>query len=373
MSAAARIGLVGLVAGGHSGVPRYAATLASALDRVAPHAELELFLLTTASAAEAIAPRHIEVSVVAGRSRRVNAGPLRLVIEHTRLRSVQADLLHFFDLTGPILAPRRPFVATIHDASAAHGFRRFHNAYKKPLYPWALRQASAAIAVSAFAKDEAVRYFGGDPGKIVVVHSGPGFSNAEAEGEASPDRRESDFLLYVGNLGVNKNLPLLISAFHQADLQVRLLLAGRPREGYEAVRDAVAAGPARDRIELVTQASDSEVDRLYRSAIALALPSTYEGFGFTPLEAMARGCPVIASDIPAIREVSGSGAMLVPAEDESAWVEAMRTVVGDESVRANLRSRGAATVKRYSWDTTAENVLAVFRSVLDAGAKSSTR
>jgi glycosyltransferase involved in cell wall biosynthesis len=361
------------VAGGHSGVPRYAATLASALDRVATEAELELFLLTTAAGAEAIAPRHIEVSVVAGRSRSVNAGPLRLLIEHTRLRSVQADLLHFFDLTGPILAPRRPFVATIHDASAAHGFRRFHNAYKKPLYPWALRRASAAIAVSAFAKEEAVRYFGGDTGKIVVVHSGPGFSEVEAGADRSPTQEESGYLLYVGNLGVNKNLPLLISAFHRADLQVRLVLAGRPREGYEAVRDAVAAGAARDRIELVTQASDREVDQLYRSASALLLPSTYEGFGFTPLEAMARGCPVIASDIPAIREVSGSGAMLVRADDEPAWVEAMRIVVGDANVRAELRLRGAATVKRYSWDTTAKNVLDVFRSVLDGGSVGPTR
>jgi glycosyltransferase involved in cell wall biosynthesis len=345
-------------------VPRYAAALTRALDRIALKSrDLDLFLLTTAAGAEAIEPRHIDVSVVAGRSKSVNAGPLRLLIEHTCLRSARADLLHFFDLTGPVLAPRRPFVATIHDASAAHGFRRFHNAYKRPLYPWALRRARTAIAVSSFAKDEAVRYFAGDPSKIVVVHSGPGFGEPGDHSIELPATGRSPYFLYVGNLGVNKNLPFLINAFHNAGLEARLVLAWRPREGYEAIRTAVDSGAANDRIELVTNAGDAELDRLYRSACALVLPSTYEGFGFTPLEAMARGCPVIASDIPAIREVSGSGAMLLQPDDEAAWAQAMRTVVADEDVRVDLRRRGAATVRRYSWETTAQSVLDVFRSV----------
>ena len=63
-------------------------------------------------------------------------------------------------------------------------------------------------------------------------------------------------------------------------------------------------------------ASDSDVDLLYRNALALLLPSEYEGFGFTPLEAMARDCPAVASDIPAVREVSGTGALLVAVNDE---------------------------------------------------------
>ena len=105
--------------------------------------------------------------------------------------------------------------------------------------------------------------------------------------------------------------------------------------------------------------SDEELERLYRSAVALVLPSVYEGFGFTALEAMARDCPVLASDIPALREVSGSGALLLPPGDEGAWAAAMQRVVGDEAARAELRARGAETVARYSWDTTARGVLDV--------------
>src|SRR5438128_11936714 len=100
--------LVGLIAGGHSGVPRYAARLAQALDEVAgDYPQLSLSLLTTAAGAEAVGARSIAVEVVAGRSRWVNAGPGRLFLEHVLVRRQKADLFHYFDVTGPVLAPRR--------------------------------------------------------------------------------------------------------------------------------------------------------------------------------------------------------------------------------------------------------------------------
>jgi glycosyltransferase involved in cell wall biosynthesis len=90
------------------------------------------------------------------------------------------------------------------------------------------------------------------------------------------------------------------------------------------------------------------------------LPSRYEGFGFTPLEAMARGCPVLASDIPPIREISSPGALLLPLDDEAAWAEAIRRVVAEDSLREELRVRGAQTVARYSWQTTARELCRLF-------------
>ena len=356
--------LVGLIAGGHSGIPRYAAKLIDAIDGVSgEYPELRLTLTTTAAGAAAAGAANIEVDVVGGTGPRVNAGPGRLLLEQIAARRSPADLLYFFDTTGPVLAPRRPFVTTIHDMAPVLGYRRFQNAYKRRLYPWALRRARASVAVSAFARDEAVRHLGIDPLSVTVIHSGPGLGPTADSAAAALPAPHTPFVLYVGNLGVNKNLPLLVRAFHAADVPARLVLAGRAREGADEVRKVVEQGPRRDRIEFVTEPSDEELDVLYRTALALALPSTYEGFGFTPLEAMTRGCPVLASDIPAIREVAASGALLLPPHDIGAWAGALSRIVGDEDLRAELSTRGRATASRFSWDKTARGVLELLRRI----------
>jgi glycosyltransferase involved in cell wall biosynthesis len=355
--------LVGLIAGGHSGVPRYAAKLAEALDRAAPsYPELRLSLLTTVAGAESIGARSLPVRTVGGGRSFVNAGPGRLLLEHVAVRSVRAELLHYFDLTGPVLAPRRPFVTTIHDMSPLHGFRRLQNTYKRRLFPWALARSAAAVSVSQFAKDEAVELLGAEPSKIHVVHSGPGLA-ADAAPSAPAQAPKEPYLLYVGNLSTNKNLPMLVRAFHRTDAPVRLVLAGRPREGAAEVRAAVAGGRRAGSIELREDPADEVVDGLYRAAVALLLPSTYEGFGFTPLEAMARGCPVLASDIPALREIAGDGALLLPPHAEERWREAIELVAGDAAFREGLRGRGTATVAKYSWDSTARSVLDLFGAI----------
>jgi glycosyltransferase involved in cell wall biosynthesis len=353
-----RVCLVGLIAGGPSGVPRYAAALTSALDRVGPEfPELSISLLTNAGGARAVGAGNIEVEVLDGPLVGASAGPRRILGEQLHSRSAEADLLHFFDLAGPILARRRAFITTIHDAAPRHGFQRARMAHKRLLQPWAIRRATAAIAVSAFARDEAVRMLGADAARIHVIHSGPGLVAGE-NGVAPP--ASSPYLLYVGNIAAHKNLPFLVEAFSASGVDGRLLLVGSRGERFDEVRRAVDASPARDRIEIRRGVSDADVDRLYRGASMLLLPSRYEGFGFPALEAMARDCPVLASDIPALREVSGDGALLLPVDDQDAWAAAIRRVQGDQRIRDELRERGRANVGRYSWEGTARRVCELF-------------
>jgi glycosyltransferase involved in cell wall biosynthesis len=355
--------LVGLVAGGSSGVARYTTSLTAGIDRVAVEfPELELTFLTNPAGAASTPTQRLETRVVGLGGSRAARGPVRLAIEHVLARRARGDLLYYFDTTGPVLAKSRPFVTTAHDATVAYGFNPVRGGYKRRLYPWALRHARAVVAVSAFARDEVVRHFDADPERIHVIHSGPGFAAGEADGTAAPT--EAPFLLYVGNLAANKNLPFLVRAFGASSTPARLVLAGRPGEGFSEVESELEGSPRRGDIELRTDASDGEIESLYRSATALVLPSVYEGFGFTPLEAMSRDCPVVASDIPALREVSGDGALLVPL-DESAWARTLERVTADERLRAELRERGRATVARYSWDDTAR---AVCRLLVDVGA-----
>jgi glycosyltransferase involved in cell wall biosynthesis len=355
------VSLVGLIAGGSSGVPRYASALSRGLDRVHHEfPELRLTFLTNPAGAETTPLTSIETRVVAFGGARATMGPLRLAVEHVLARRARTDLLHFFDTTGPVLAPRRPFVTTAYDATIAYGYNPLRGGYKRRLYPWALRRAEAVVAVSAFARDEVVKHFGADPATIHVIHAGPGLSGPG--GATEPVSSDKPYLLYVGNLAANKNLPFLVRAFGASGSPARLVLAGRPGEGFAELEAELASSGRRADIELRTQASDAEIEGLYRSATALVLPSTYEGFGFTPLEAMSRDCPVVASDIPAIREVSGEGALLVPL-DEGLWAAALRKITEDEGLRADLRERGAVTVARYSWDETARSVCRLFLEV----------
>lgn len=270
----------------------------------------------------------------------------------------RVDLLHFFDLTGPLLAPWRPFVATVHDVSSAPGLARRRHAYKRLVWPWAARHARALVAVSRFAGQEAAQRLGVSADRIEVIHSGPGFmdSRPNDDGASPPD---SPYFLYVGDLAGRKNVPFLIRSFDQADVAAELILVGRPDDDYGEIRAELHRARDPGRIRLVGDASDRDLDALYRSALALVMPSRYEGFGLTPLEAMARSCPVLASDIPAFREVSGSGALLVPL-DESRWVESLRQLAGDEGLRRDLRERGAQTVAHYSWDKTARALCRLF-------------
>lgn len=360
-----RVCLVGAIAGGHSGIPRYAAALTHGLDQVAPEfPDLSLRLLTTARGAREANARHIPVELVRGLFARANAGARRILAEQLHARRADADLLHFFDLTGPALAPHRPFVTTIHDAAVGRGFEPVRMAHKRMLQPWAIRHATAGVAVSAFARDEAVRFFAAEAARIHVIHSGPGLITAAADGEATATGR-TPFVLYVGNLAAHKNLPFLVRAFGRSGAGGKLVLAGSRGERFAEVRRAVEDSPVRARIEILRDVSDPELDRLYRGASMLALPSLYEGFGFTALEAMARGCPVIASDIPALREISDDGAWLLPPDDETAWAEAMRRVENDRDLRDGLRHRGEVAVRRYSWQRTARGVCELFQQVAE--------
>ena len=363
---ARRVTLVGLLAGGHSGVPRYAACLARALDGVAHEfPELRLSLLTTKRGAEAVGARSIALRTLALDSARLNRGPGRIAAEQIAVRGEPADLLHFFDLTGPLLAPRRPFVATAHDLSLLHGFGRVRQAHKRRIVPWAVRRARAIVAISQFTKDELVRLLRVDPEKVDVIRSGPGFDDATSPGAtaALAAAPQTPYVLFVGNLTESKNLPFLVRAFDRADVPARLVLAGRPLERYGDIVAAIESSPRRGQIQVLHDATDADLERLYREARALVLPSRYEGFGLTALEAMKRGCPVLASDIPPLREISGDGAELLPLDDEQAWSDAIRRVFADDDYRATLRARAQQAVRRYSWDRTARELCTLLRDV----------
>ncbi len=365
-----KVTLVGLLAGGYSGVPRYAAALSGALDEVAAEfPQLDLELLTTREGAAAARAENIRVRDVMLSGKRFNAGPGRIALEQVAAAGSRADVLHFFDISGPVLAPWRRFTTTVHDVSVQQGLRPAKHDYKRVLWPRVIARASRIVAISEFARDEAVSILGADPGRVRIVLSGPGFSPAmildpdAAPVAASPG---APYLLYVGEIAASKNLPFLIDSFGSADVgaDVRLLIVGRRGDGYDETHSAIERSPRRGSIEILEAVGDADLDLLYRGALALVHPARYEGFGFTPLEAMSRGCPVIVSDIPALRETTADGGLLVPL-DRAAWSDAIERVSGDRLLRQRLREAGAERVASFSWLETARNLCAVFLESVD--------
>jgi glycosyltransferase involved in cell wall biosynthesis len=353
---------VALNIGARGGVPRYATALARGIDAISVgYPSLRLSLLTTRRGAEIADLRNVRVETARTRIALAPRGPSRVVTEQLALRGQQSDLLYFFDLTGPLLAPPRRFIATIHDFTFLHGYTRVRHAYRRWLTPWAVRRATKLVAISQFAKDEAIRLVSARPDSVEVIHSGPGFvqQDSDADPTAAPVTSEAGRprLLYVGDLAAAKNVGTIVRAYGRSSSAASLFLVGRPGERFSELESLIQSSSRRTDIHVLTDVSDEALERLYAGAHALLLPSYYEGFGFTALEAMTRGCPVLESDIPALREISGSGAMLLPPDDVDAWAEAMSRVTTDAAFREGLRKAGFDTAARYSWEKTSRQVL----------------
>ena len=188
-----------------------------------------------------------------------------------------------------------------------------------------------------------------DVGRIRVV---PWFArpmpSAQAEVDGLPVK--GPFLLCVATHERRKNIPLLVRAFQSAakEMPHHLVIAGGTGPDSEVVLATARSNGASDRIHFVGHAEPAQLAALYRNAEVAVCPSCYEGFGLTLLEAMANGCPVLATDIGAHREVGGDAVRLVPPDDEQAITAGLVDLVRDDLARQQLRDLGLERSRRFS-------------------------
>jgi glycosyltransferase involved in cell wall biosynthesis len=162
-----------------------------------------------------------------------------------------------------------------------------------------------------------------------------------------------DFLLFVGTVEPRKNLTTLLRAFEEVlrlrQQPLQLVIAGRTGWLVDDLLTSLKRSPAAANIVLTGYLPDQDLGALYSACAALVYPSVYEGFGLPPLEAMACGAPVIASDIPAIREVAGAAARLVSADDSAELARAVIELVDSATARKTMSAAGLKRAAEFSW------------------------
>lgn len=276
-----------------------------------------------------------------------------------RLRAFGADALQAETL--PVPATRAPLLLTIHDLRDLAGPALSPRAlYALWMLPRDLRRVRRVIAVSEDTARLVERRAKLPRARITVVRNAPDpgvarnpdpvLRAALSERFALPDR----FVLAIGHLEPRKNLEVLVAALRRlredpnfADLG--LVLCGRDVAGEgERLRALASRSPAVP-LRITGPLPDEARNALLDLARCVATPSSIEGFGLVPLEAMAAGVPVVAARAGAIPEVLGDAALLHDPADPSQLAACLRSVLGDEELRARLIARGTARAARFTW------------------------
>jgi glycosyltransferase involved in cell wall biosynthesis len=283
------------------------------------------------------------------------------------LAAERPDVLFAPGYTAPFTAPC-PTVVTIHDVSfAAHPewFSRREGARRRTLTAWSARRARLVLTDSAFSRDEIARHLGIPSDKVRVVPLGMTRPTAEERGTASGDHAGDGLapvILFVGSIFRRRHVDRLIAAFVEVVAREvpdsRLEIVGENRSHpridlQEALRDCPADIAAR--VSLRSYVDEATLASLYGRARVFVFPSEYEGFGLTPLEALARGVPPVVLDTPIAREVYGDAARYVSADlrDPTALAHAIVELLQSPAARRAVLASAETVLARYDWQHTA--------------------
>jgi len=243
------------------------------------------------------------------------------------------------------------------------------------------RQADGIITDSEFSKSEIVKHLGVDPNKVTPIHCGidhDTFNPHKNENDRAriqttyslPDR----YLLTTGSYAPHKNLSVLVDAFSQSDLpgeNVGLVTVG-PNDatgyarGYRQIQDHVRQLGLSGKVRLLPSVPFKDLVAIYSNATIFALASEYEGFGFTPLEAMACGVPVVASNVASVPEVCGNAALYADPQDAPSFANHFNHLLESGKMREQLIKKGRSQANRFDWQTTTQKTLEVLCEVANS-------
>ncbi len=286
----------------------------------------------------------------------------------------RVDVFHSPDFVLPPLWHGHSLV-TVHDLSfirhpecADQGLREYLN----QAVPRSVRRADIVLADSQNTKGDMMELLGVDSAKVKVVYAG--LDDRFVPIEEEEKRREVrdkyhldfPFILSLSTLEPRKNQIRLIEAYGFLSkgkaMPQRLVLAGGKGWLYEEIFRRVEELKLTDRVYFPGFISEEDLPTLYSLADVFVFPSLYEGFGLPPLEAMACGTPVVASDVASLPEVIGEAGILVPPDDVEALASAIEKVLDDAVLRENLIAKGLLQARSFSWERAAKGLLEIYES-----------
>lgn len=295
-----------------------------------------------------------------------------------KLRKEKCDVVHFPHFNVPILY-RKPYVVTIHDLTLSlfpgHKMTKWYHrlAYHLTIRN-AVKTAKKIIAVSKNTRDDIIDHLHPEEKKIEVIYNGlnPEFHLITDTEKFKPTLNKynitKQFLLYAGVWRNHKNLPRLIKAFdilkNEKNLDLQLVITGKPDPHYPEVKATVKALNLQDDVIFTNLISEDELIYLYNAALIFAFPSLYEGFGLPPLESMACGTPVVASNRSSIPEICGQdNAIFFDPENTQDIAEKIWELYKDADLQAELIEKGKNRAAQFSWEKTAKETFKLIANV----------
>ena len=298
-----------------------------------------------------------------------------------QIKQEQNTLYHLTNQSLSFLAKKlHPSIVTVHDLIEILEPQEWKAALiNRHLYS-GIAKADHLIAVSEYTKQSIIDHFGLGGERITVIPNGVGrefhpmerFEDSLAYQELLRELKitpGTNIVLYVGSDHPRKNLPVALAAFAAArkrlpqSVLVKIGAAGLPA-GRVATLEAIDQLKLRDHVRFIDTISTEKLNQLYNLADVLFFPSRFEGFGLPPLQAMAAGTPVVASNVTSIPEVVADAAVMHDPDTIDAFAESLARVLTDQQFANDLRTKGLERAKAFSWDRAAAQVAEVYTRVV---------
>jgi glycosyltransferase involved in cell wall biosynthesis len=306
---------------------------------------------------------------IAGPSRSNPVRTMRWLVRGARraLNAKPPDLVHCPSFVAP-WGIKVPFVVTIHDAGARiapadHPLE--WRTYDRMFMPARLRAAAAVITGSEFARREVVEAYQLNPDQVFAIPYGLDSRYFQPQIQLRGDQGP---ILFPGAPVGRKNLDAVlrcIAVSSDSGLgSVSLEISGASAQDFPVIAARIRDMGLEKRVRWLGQVPQDGMPELYANASVVVYPSLYEGFGFPPLEAMAVGTPVVASDRGSLPEVLDDAALLVDPTDDRALSEALESVLARPELRERLRRTGRERARTFTWEKCADGTVDLYRSVL---------